>query len=128
MNIPLGGTIKKVFNRIDGIALTQGLRDMYDPTKLAMLRRTMRAAGGIATETGRDIAANYAFGMGRAAGSAILRNAGYGAAAGAVYGALDEDTSILGGVLRGAVMGGVGTGIYSTARSTGIAIRALRGL
>jgi hypothetical protein len=50
----------------------------------------------------------YLAGGANAMGSRTLKGAMYGAGTGGLYGAMSDDTSVLGGMMSGALMGGAG--------------------
>jgi len=63
-------------------------------------------------------------GVRKLAGGSYLSRAGYGAAGGAAYGAMSDDTSVLGGALGGAAMGaGARYGAKAARRAYGHAFR-----
>jgi len=107
--ISQSGLVGKAVGFLDEALLGQ------EATKL--ISRQNAVAGRLRRAAIPQIYETYAKKVGTGMSNAMLRGAGAGAVIGGIYGAFDDDTSVLQGAAKGA-MGGAGAGLlYSTYRS-----------
>jgi hypothetical protein len=118
------GKIKSTFGAIDGVLMTEGLRNARSNSGMAA---NLIASAASKEEAGAAFG-GYMGALGIGIGSSALRGAGYGAAIGAAYGALDPNESVIGGAWGGAWKGAALTGGYGVARSLGGAMGAAKAL